>query len=118
MSQNETPIYVSEPTGRNLWQKYCVYPDRLELSSRLLLKTFVIPGTELIDVEVRPGGVIVDLWRGKSLASSLALKLDWADLFTHVAIRRKSGLVKYIRFTPDDPEKFVEMCQGIVENSP
>jgi hypothetical protein len=43
-----------------------------------------------------------------------ALKLDMADLCRHVAIRRRSGIMKRLRFAPDDPEKFVEVCKSIM----
>lgn len=115
---NETPVYVSKPTGRNFWQKYSVYSDRIELRSWFCFKNFVIPWEELIEIKVCPREVVSDLWREKSLASLLALKLDWSDIFTHVVIRRRSGLLRYIRFTPDDPEKFVEVCRAVCDNTP
>jgi hypothetical protein len=115
MSPAETPLYVSQPSGKNLWQKYCVYPDRIELKSWLLLRTFSIPAQDIIDVEVRHRGAIADLWRGRSLASCLALKIDWADFFTHVVLRKRTGLARHVRFTPDEPEEFVEACRRIMK---
>lgn len=40
-----------------------------------------------------------------------ALKLDWADFFKHVGIERRNGLTKHLRFTPQEPEKFVEAVE-------
>jgi len=64
----------------------------------------------MITLEVRPAGVIGDLFRGKGRAA-LALKLDLADLAPHVALHRRSGAFKYLRFTPDDPVGFVAAYQ-------
>jgi hypothetical protein len=55
-----------------------------------------------------------DLMRGKSLAFALAMKIDLSDLYTHVAIHRKSGLLKHIRITPNNPSEFVEICKTIM----
>lgn len=60
--------------------------------------------------------VIWDLFRGKGLAYSFALKLDMADFFRHVAIHRRSGWIKHIRIAPDDPEEFVRVCKSMTMN--
>jgi len=65
-------------------------------------------------VEVRPPVVIGDLFRRKGLARSFALKLDLADFCRHVAIHRRSGWIKHVRFTPDDPDTFVSVCKSIM----
>ena len=36
-----------------------------------------------------------------------ALKLDLADFYEHVGITRKVGVFSQLRFTPDNPQKFV-----------
>ncbi len=110
----EKPLYESRRLFRNLWQRYRVYADRVELRSFFGKK--IIPADDILDVEVRPSGVIGDLFRGKGLAYSLALKMDLADFFRHVAIRRRSGWIKHIRITPDDPEEFVRVCKSIATN--
>jgi len=85
-----------------LWQEYRIYPDRLELQSWFLLHTIVLPANEILDVNVRPPGI---LW---------GIKLDNCNFCRHVSLRRKSGLFKRIGFTPDDPDKFVELCQSVL----
>lgn len=108
----EQPLYVSARSLKNLWHEYRIYADRIELDSFLGRK--VIPAGDILDIEVRPPLVIGDIFRGKGFKESLALKLDLADLFPHVAIYRGSGWFKYIRITPDDPETFVNICKSIM----
>ena len=111
---DEQPLYESRRLFRNLWQQYWIYADRVEL--RLFGRAQIIPADDILDVEVRPAPVIGDLFRGKGFASSFALKMDLADFFRHVAIHRRSGWLKHIRITPDDPEKFVRVCKSILTN--
>lgn len=111
---NQQPLYESRRMFRNLWQRYRVYTDRVELRSFLGAK--IIRANDILDVEVRPAVVIGDLFRGKGPAYSLALKLDMADFFRHVAIHRRSGWIKHIRIAPDDPDEFVRVCKSIIVN--
>ena len=74
----------------------------------------VICAEDIISVEVRPPIVIGDLFRRRGFAQSFALKLDLADFFRHVAIHRRSGWIKHIRITPDDPDVFVSICRSIM----
>jgi hypothetical protein len=116
MSQSDDfPIYVSEKSAKNWWQRYQVFPDRIELRCRYWLKTLVIPAEDIIDVEVRPPFSIRDFSTEKARLKMhrWTLKLDWSDFCEHVEIHRKSGVFKYIRFTPDDPTKFVSACKSI-----
>ena len=99
---NDTPIYTSKRTGRSLWQEYRVYSDRLELQSWFLFHTVVVPANEIQAVAVRPSGFI---W---------GVKLDNCDFCRHVLLIKKSGLFKRIGFSPDDPEKFMIVCQSIM----
>lgn len=109
----DQPLYESARLFRNLWQLYRIYTDRIELRSFIGRK--VIRADDIIHVEVRPPLVIGDLFRGRSWAEGLALKLDLADLCRHVAIHRRSGWIKHICFTPDDPDTFVNVCQTIMK---
>lgn len=111
---DEQPLYESRRLFRNLWQQYRIYADRVEL--RLFGRARIILADDILGVEVRPAPVIGDLLRGKGFAFSFALKMDLADFFRHVAIHRRSGWLKHIRITPDDPEKFVEVCKSITTN--
>jgi len=99
---NGAPIYTSKRTGKNLWQEYRIYPDRLELQSWCLFHTLVIPTGEILSVEIHSPGFI---W---------GIKLDNCNLCRHVVVIKKSGLFKRIGFAPDDPEKFVAVCKSIL----
>ena len=102
-------LYTSKRSWRSLWHQYRVYTDRLELPS--LIGKKVIPVSDILDVEVRPPVAIWDLFRGKGLAYCWGLKLDLADLCRHVALHRTSGIMKRLRFSPDNPEEFVAKCK-------
>lgn len=110
----EDLLYISKRSLRNLWQEYRIYKDRLELQSWLLFRTLVIPSADILHIEVRPRFVMFDLMRGKSLVYALAMKIDFSDFHTHVAIHRKSGLMKHIRITPNNPAEFMEICKTIM----
>jgi hypothetical protein len=112
MTIGEQSLYVSRRSFRSLGQQYRIYTDRVELEFFGFRK--IIRAADILTVEVRPRMVIGDLFRGKGLAASFALKLDLADLFRHVAIHRRCGWVKHIRFAPDDPDTFVQMCKSIM----
>src|ERR1017187_8905874 len=51
---HDTPLHLSKPTGKSLWQQYRIYRDRLELQSWFFLHTLVIPARDIVSVEVRP----------------------------------------------------------------
>jgi len=112
MTASETPLAISRPTWRSLWQEYRVYPDRIEIRS--WVGTTVIPLEAVVSVEKRPALVVADAFRGKPLAYWCALKLDFADLFPHVAIHRRAGIFKNLRITPEDPDAFVAACRNLV----
>jgi hypothetical protein len=103
---NDALLYKSKRTAKSLWQEYRIYRDRLELQSWILFHTFVVPVNEIQAVEVRPSGLI---W---------GVKLDNCNFCRHVLLIKKSGLLftKHIGFTPDDPDKFVEICKSILPN--
>ena len=113
MTQGEQPLYVSKRLLRNLWQEYRVCIDRIELRCRVGKKTIL--ADDIADVAVRPPVVIGDLFRGRGLRYSLALRLDLADFFCHAAIHRKTGWIRYVRITPDAPDRFVEICRSLMD---
>jgi hypothetical protein len=112
-SFHDSPIYVSEKSAKNFWQDYRVFPDRVELRCWMLFSRFVIPAEDILDVKVRPRFSFRDVFEGKVRMLWWVIKLDWADLCEHVELHRKSGLFKYLRFTPDNPERFVAACKSI-----
>jgi hypothetical protein len=101
---NDTSFYKSKRTAKSLWQEYRIYRDRLELQSWLLFHTVVVPANEIQAVEVRPSGLI---W---------GVKLDNCNFCRHVLLTKKSGFFKRIGLSPDEPEKFVEICKSILPN--
>ncbi|MFH1243433.1 MAG: hypothetical protein V1689_13890, partial [Pseudomonadota bacterium] len=109
----EKALYTSRRSWRSLWQQHRIYADRIELSSCIGTKT--IPVADIVDIEVRPPLVIGDLFRGKGFAYCWALKLDLADLCRHVALLRTSGIMKRLRFSPDDAATFVEVCRSVMK---
>ncbi len=97
------PTYVSKACAKSLWNEYRVYEDRVELQFRLFFKTFVIYYEDMISIALFDPPVIkTKFW---------ALKLDWADFNKHVGIERKNGFMKYLRFTPQEPDNFVEAIE-------
>ena len=105
---NDTPIYVAKRTGRSLWQEYRIYRDRLELQSWFLFHTVVVPANEIQAVEVRPS-----IFHGRE-GFIWGMKLDNCNLCRHVLLTKKSGVFKRIGFSPDDPDKFVAVCQSVI----
>jgi len=109
MTASEEPVYVTKPSWRTLWQTYRVFPDRVELSS--FTGTKIVPFDQIDDIAVRPP-LTIDLFK-TGFPNCWALKLDFVDFFRHVAIKRKAGFIKRLRFTPDDPETFVDVVEGL-----
>lgn len=106
------PLHASECSFKNLWQKYYVHPDRLVLRCWLALHTFVIRADDVEELWLGRGPVIGDWFRGRGFRGAFALKLNVADLYTHVGLRRKTGLFKRICFTPDRLEMFLSVCRS------
>jgi hypothetical protein len=108
---NQTPLYVSKRAFKNLWQQYSIYPDRIELQCWVVFHTLKIPLHDIADVMVRTP------WPGKEpspvkgLDIFRAVKNDLSDLYRHVLITRKSGIFKYICFTPDNPDEFADIIK-------
>jgi hypothetical protein len=107
-AMNNTPIYTSKRTAKSMWQEYRIYRDRLELQCWFLFHTVVIPAGEILKIEVRPS-----IFSGQK-GITWGVKIDNCDLCRHVLIVRKSGILKRIGFSPDDPEKFMAVCQSIM----
>jgi len=95
---NNNLVYESKGTPRSLWNSYKIFDDRIELEFRLFFTKIVIPKASFVKIEVyKPPVIRTVFW---------ALKLDLADLYTHVGIERNSGFMKKLRFTPSDPNEF------------
>lgn len=115
---NDTLLYASKRTAKSLWQQYRIYRDRIELQSWILLHTVVLPIDEIQAVKVRPsvfGGGKGLTWGMKIDVRDLwGIKIDFCDLCPHVLVRKTSGLFYGIGFSPDEPEKFVEICKSVL----
>jgi hypothetical protein len=105
---NGALVYISKRTAKSLWQEYRIYRDRVELQCWIALHTLVIPTGEILKIKVRPS-----LFSGQK-GFTWGVKLDNCNFCRHVLLIKKSGLFKRIGFSPDDPEKFVAVCQSIM----
>ena len=105
---NDAPLYASKRTAKSLWQRYRIHRDRLELQSWIIFHTFIVPTDEIQAIEVRPS--VFGGWKG----FTLGIKIDNCNLCRHVLLTKKRGLFKRIGFSPDEPEKFVEICKSIL----
>lgn len=110
------PVYISKRSFKNTWQEYRVYPNRLELQFWLALHTIAIPFENIETIEIRPPFSAWDIFRGKGFKFSFPLKIDLSDIFVHIALKRKKGLLKHIRFTPDDPEKLLAIVKSYLKS--
>jgi hypothetical protein len=105
---NDAPLYTSKRSAKNLWQEYRIYRDRLELQSWALFHTIIVPANQIQAIEVRPSAFAS--WKG----TTWGIKIDNCDLCRHVLLKRKPRFSISIGFSPDEPEKFVEICQTIL----
>jgi hypothetical protein len=103
------PLYVSKRMPRNLWQEYRVFTDRIEIQCRFLLSTFTIPFDDIAEVSLS-WPLAIEIFRAKAWKGGLPCKLDLVAFYTHIVVRRISGLFRNIRFTPDDPNRFLSAC--------
>ena len=116
VTETERPIYVSRPWSGSRGQEYRVYRGRVELWSRTLVTMFVIPVPQIRSIRVVPPGFLKTLsgvLHGDQPALSIlsVAIMDKAFSRSHVLIQRDRGLIRYYRFTPDDPEGFVAACE-------
>jgi hypothetical protein len=72
----------------------------------------VIPYEDIEAIEIRPLFSAGDNVRVKGFQFSFPLKIDVSDFFRHIAIKRKKGIFRHIRFTPDNPDKFLSVVQS------
>jgi len=111
LKNSDIPLYTSKPTWKSLGNTYYVYADRIALRCRFLffVKTLIIKRDDLISIGVfNPPVIRTSFW---------ALKLDLADMFEHVGIRRKNGFFTRLRFTPAHPEAFVATVRTLFKLS-
>ncbi|MCP4286919.1 MAG: hypothetical protein GY792_21155 [Gammaproteobacteria bacterium] len=116
--QDSQPLYTSVAPSKGIALRYTVFPDRVDLVLRILNETITIPAREILQVYLVPGGipeVLIGTLRGRYPLMGLiwGLALDTGVLGPHVLLKSASGPVRYFRFKPLQPEKFVEACNRI-----
>ncbi len=106
-------VHVSQSTVRSLWQTYRIYSDRVEFETHL--GTLAVPLSEVERVEVRESDV-KGLLRGELQLKNFrpALKLDWANFVEHVVLDKKSGKIRRILFTPENPAEFRKALEEVL----
>jgi hypothetical protein len=109
----EQPLHVSRPTVKSLWQEYRLYSDRLELDMHLY-GPIRVQLDDIASISERPPCVVCDLARGDyGLADIMrTLKVDLADLNTHVTIEKSTGTWRQLRLTPDDNAAFIRAVEA------
>ncbi len=112
------PIYLSSPAEKGIGRSYAVFPDRVELVFKIIDERISIPARDLVSVTLIPGGIreiLVGTLKGRYPIMSLiwALNFDMGVFRRHILLRARKGLVRYFRFTPQDPERFVAACEAI-----
>jgi hypothetical protein len=97
------PIYASRCTVRNLWQRYEIFQDRLELHTHL--GNFVIRLDLVEGAEVYPP-VFKSLRLHLVKCLPIGIKLDTTDFSEHIILDKKTGFVRHYLFTPENPTEF------------
>ena len=107
----EIPVYESESTAKNLWQKYRIYNDRVEIDTQFGCMTIPLDQIERVVVSESE---VKGLLRGDLHLKGFrpALKVDWANFLEHVVIDKSEGHIRRILLTPDDPEEFRNILDG------
>ena len=116
----EGPIYTSAAPAKGIGKNYAVFHDRVELGLKIIDETIVVPAEDLVNVTLVPGGILEILLgtlRGRYPLMSLiwVLVFDLGVFKPHVLLRSRVGLVRYFRFTPREPERFVAACHSILD---
>jgi hypothetical protein len=115
----QNPIYTSAAPDKSIGKSYSVFPDRVELALKIIGETISIPAGDLVSATLVPGGIreiLLGTLKGRYPIMSLvwALTFDIGVFKRHILLRTKAGLVRYFRFTPHEPERFVAACNSIL----
>lgn len=101
----EQPIYTSGSSIKTLWQHYSVFPDRLEFKTHL--GDWTIPFGEIEQLKIEEPHLTALLHGRLDLKNfPFGLKLDFSDITEHVALDKKTGLIRRLTFSPEDPAAF------------
>jgi len=107
---NEEPLYASKCTARNLWQRYEIFNDRLELHT--WVGPVKIPFETIKQVEVLPP--VVKALRLHVEKCLFGLKLDAPDWSEHLVLEKNSGFMRHVLFTPENPQEFKHVLDAAV----
>ena len=99
---NESLIYTSNCTMKNLWQKYEIFDDRIELHT--WLGNIKIPFDKIKQVEVMPP--VLKSIRLHMEKCQFGVKLDTLDWNEHIVLEKEGGFMRQVLFTPEDPAEF------------
>jgi hypothetical protein len=113
---NDQPIYSSKGNFRNLWQKYHIFRDRVELNTHLLGR-FVINFEDLDRVEIRKSNLSQwgAFFRGK-VPFVMGVKLDLSDFYENLGIYKNKGFVKLFVVIPDDLKVFKQYLENALND--
>lgn len=106
--REEPPIYESRRTWQNMFQRYMLFRDRIEL--RTLFGFYKIPLQNIVSIDKRPATLKSPLSEPRSITG---IKLDFSDLQPHISLTRSTGVIKTIRFTPDDLDGFLSAVRAM-----
>jgi hypothetical protein len=98
-----TAIYQSNCAAKNLWQKYEIFPNHLELHTHF--GNYLVPFEEIERAEIFPP-VLQSIRLHLRSCLPFALKLDAADFAEHIVLDKTSGFVRHVLFTPENPAEF------------
>ena len=102
---SDQALLESGSTPGQLWQKYRIFPDRLEL--RTMFGKITIPFGQVESLEVAEPTLKALLHLRFDLKNfPFGVKLDFSDVLEHVVLDRDEGVIRRILFTPDDPANF------------
>lgn len=109
----EQPLYISKSTARSLWQEYKIFSSHVEFATHL--GTISIPFDQIESIEVQESDV-KGLLKGDLRLKGFkpALKLDWANFQEHVVLDKTTGFCKRFLFTPEDPQEFKSVLEGLL----
>lgn len=102
---SDQPVYISECSGKSIWQEYRIHSDRIEFDTKLGRMTIPFENVEQFEVLDADTAALA---RGDLRLRNFrpALKIDWANFQEHVVLDKKEGYVRRILFTPSDPAGF------------
>ena len=114
----QNPIYISSAAERGIGRSYAVFPDRVELAFKIIDECISIPAHDLVSATLVSGGIweiLIGTLKGRYPIMSLiwVLNFDMGVFRRHILLRTRKGVVRYFRFTPRDPERFVAAWETI-----